>query len=100
MRLKRFTSIIALLLLGVFLGIKALDYHPLTHAQDDDRVKCELCTLSLLNESTSYDQVSNSIDLPVLWISPQTETSLAQFFAPKEDRVYPTLFGRPPPSRS
>ncbi len=98
MHVKRFTSLIALLLLGIFLGIKALDYHPLTHAQDDDRVKCELCTFSLLNESTSFDQVTISTSIPVLWSGPRGDISQALVSIPEKDRVNPTLFGRPPPA--
>ncbi|WP_188369592.1 hypothetical protein [Muriicola marianensis] len=98
MQVKRFTSVIALLLLGIFLGIKSLDYHPLTHAQDDDRVKCELCAFSLLHESTSFDQVTFSTAIPVLWSGTHSDISQALVSTKETDRVDPTLFGRPPPA--
>lgn len=96
MRQKRFTSVIAILLLGVFLGIKALDYHPLTHSQDEP-VKCELCTLSLLHESTSFDRVTSISYSPLCLEKPMETAGQVYVILFEDDPVFPTLFGRPPP---
>ncbi|NER09328.1 hypothetical protein SAMN06265375_1011176 [Muriicola jejuensis] len=96
MRHKRFTSVIAILLLGVFLGIKALDYHPLTHSQDEP-VKCELCTLSLLHESTSFDRVVSVTYTPVFWDKRMESMGPVAIILFEDDPVFPSLFGRPPP---
>ncbi len=96
MRQKRITSIIAILLLGVFLGIKALDYHPLTHSQDEP-VKCELCTLSLLHENTSFDRVKSISFVSLCWEKPMETIGQVNLLLFEDDPVFPALFGRPPP---
>lgn len=98
MRVKRSTSVIAFLLLAIFLGIKSMDYHPLTHAQDEEQVTCELCIFSLVQESTSFDQVTLSTNLPVLWSGTRGDISQSPMANKETEKVYPTLFGRPPPA--
>lgn len=88
---------IVILFLGILLGIKALDYHPLTHGQDSDAVKCELCIFSIWNESHSFDNSAYS-GLPIVnWVFHDERVIDFHKSIPVEEYTDTTLFGRPPP---
>ncbi len=89
-----------MLFLGILLGIKAMDYHLLTHAQDADEVKCELCTFALLNEVTPFDNVPSEPIVQGIPESPLSELLPAREPLFIEVPTYSALFGRPPPSLS
>ena len=86
-----------LLFLGIILGIKAMDYHPLTHTDDSDSVKCELCLFSQLNEAISYDGVTSFSVSPFLWGEPYRQAPDFLKAITTEEFSYATLFSRPPP---
>jgi hypothetical protein len=100
MRNKVFSSAVAILFLGILLGIKALDYHPLAHSQDADEVNCELCTFSLLNEAISYDRVTSSPSIAPVPETPVRELCPEPIAIYLDARSHSALFGRPPPSFS
>jgi hypothetical protein len=93
-------TLISLLLLTLFIGIKGLSYHPMTHAEEGDQVKCELCAFTYLNEVTSFNTVSETA-VAVLYVEgPAYElpgTFTVTYF---KESSFPVLFGRPPPAIS
>ncbi len=93
-------TFISLLLLTLFIGIKGLSYHPMTHAEEGDQVKCELCAFTFLNEVTSFNTVSPTA-LSVLFIEAPIQELPGTFTVTYiKESSFPVLFGRPPPAFS
>ncbi len=85
------------ILLGLFLGVKGLSYHALSHDDTGDTISCELCEFALLHETISYDLVVQSyFPAPSIQI-PLQQTSSSLFELNIEDAYNQAQFGRPPP---
>ena len=89
----------SLLLLLVFLGSKALEYHSVAH-RDEDRVACEYCDFALLLQTTPFEPAPESApEIP----GPLCETGQAEFnysFAYASSEPGFRNFCRPPPALS
>ncbi|MEZ2415364.1 hypothetical protein ACA086_10395 [Muriicola sp. E247] len=88
----------SLLLLGLFLLGKGISYHPLSHSDEADTEKCELCLFSVLSESFLYDTPAQAVKPAIVFNVPSQGhlESRDAFF--KEDNFFPSLFSRPPPA--
>jgi hypothetical protein len=88
----------SLLLLGLFLLGKGISYHPLSHTDEGDNEKCELCLFSVISESVLYDTPAQEVKpILVLNVSSQGLLEIRDAFF-KEDIFFPSLFSRPPPA--
>ncbi len=63
MKLRQFHTFAPLLLLLVFLGSKSLEYHPLSHS-DEDRASCEWCDFALVLQATPFEPAPDPVSLP------------------------------------
>ena len=88
----------ALFLLALFLGSKGLEFHALSHEQDNDQVTCEWCDYALVLQSTPFEPatVSHLVFTP----TESAQNSIpAKYLCSSQDRLaWEPLFGRPPPS--
>lgn len=97
MRQNSVKILFSFILLGLFLGVKGLSYHALSHDDTADTVSCELCEFALLNETITYDLAAQS-DFPAPFMqTPILETSCSLSEVNIENPFYQILFGRPPP---
>ncbi|MBT8312394.1 MAG: hypothetical protein HKP23_06135 [Flavobacteriaceae bacterium] len=88
----------SLLLLSLFLLGKGISYHPLSHTDEGDTEKCELCLFSVLSESVLYDTPTQEVEpSTVLNIPSQGLLEDRDEFL-KVDIYFPSLFSRPPPA--
>ena len=87
----------AILLLVLFLGAKAMEFHPLGHSEDGDTDRCELCDFALLVKATPFAApevtVLKTPEEPSL-VS-QVSSTFAQVLISKE--LEAGQFYRPPP---
>ncbi|NNJ87770.1 MAG: hypothetical protein HKP53_00085 [Eudoraea sp.] len=97
MRQNSVKIIFSFILLGLFLFVKGLSYHALSHDDTGDTISCELCEFALLNETISYDLAVQS-DLPAPSLqTPLQQTSGSLYEVNIEVAFDQVLFGRPPP---
>ena len=77
--------------------MRAVSYHPLTHADDESQIQCELCDLALLNEVTPAIATENpGIDLPFIsTVYTASPLDYASLF--RSDLLGEVYFCRPPP---
>lgn len=88
----------SLLLLGLFMLGKGISYHPLSHSDEGDTEKCQLCLFSVLSESVLYNTPAQKV-IPAIVLSVFSQELLVEgdeFF--KEDTFFPSLLSRPPPA--
>lgn len=87
-------------LLFIFISVKGLSYHPLTHSGEDKQAQCELCDFVLLNELTPiFLPGYTTVEAPAFQI-PIKETATAVIQAHLDDSMKASHFCRPPPSLS
>jgi len=88
----------ALFLLSLFLGSKGLEFHALSHEQDNDQVTCEWCDYALVLQSTPFEPATVS-HLDLIPTAAVQNPILSDFLSnPQERLAWEPLFGRPPPS--
>lgn len=88
----------ALFLLALFLGSKGLEFHALSHEQDNDQVTCEWCDYALVLQSTPFEPATVS-DLDFIPTASTQNQILTCYLSHAQDRLaWEPLFGRPPPS--
>jgi len=93
-------TFISLLLLTLFIGFKGLSYHPMTHTEDGEQVKCELCVFTCLNEVTSFNTASPAALSVLIMEAPLQELPGTFTVAYFKETSFPALFSRPPPAIS
>ncbi|MBT8280580.1 MAG: hypothetical protein KJO16_03310 [Muriicola sp.] len=98
MRQNSAKILFSFILLGLFLGVKGLSYHALSHDDTGDNISCEICEFALLNETISYD-LAGQTDFPAPLVQiPIRQSSFTLSEVNFEVPFYQILFGRPPPT--
>ena len=93
---KRFFT--ALFLLTLFLGSKGLEFHVLSHGQDNDQVTCEWCDYALVLQTTPVEPAT-VWHLDVIPTARAHNQILTRYLSDPQDRLaWEPLFGRPPPT--
>ena len=88
----------ALFLLTLFLGSKGLEFHVLSHGQDNDQVTCEWCDYALVLQTTPLEPATVS-HLDIIPTAPAQNQILTCCLSNPQDRLaWEPLFGRPPPT--
>ena len=84
--------------LVLFIGAKALEYHPLSHSDDGPTDRCELCDYALLMESTPFSAPEPTI-VEVPFIFPiEAEITLSFSYTLVSQEIEAGQFYRPPPA--
>mgnify|MGYP006987946041 CR=1 FL=1 len=99
MKMRRLHWLASLFLLLIFLGSKSIEYHTVSH-MDEDSIDCEWCDFALLLQATPYEPAPETppqIPLVAAYTG-EPEFAYAPGFVSK-DR-YLRNFCRPPPALS
>ena len=98
MKLQGFQWYLSIFLLLLFLGGKGLEYHPLTHSDENAPNECELCDFAILDLETPYTPGEEPTFDPCSHSAIEVtrpESSLPVFTSGQMTMGY---FCRPPPS--
>jgi hypothetical protein len=88
----------AILLLMLFLGAKAMEFHPMGHTEDGASDRCELCDFALLVKTTPFaPSEQTKLESPVE-LSPVTAVSIPSTQILISQELEAGQFYRPPPS--
>ena len=88
----------AVFLLALFLGSKGIEFHALSHAEDNDQVTCEWCDFALVLQSTPFEPTPEWQLAFVLSALIQNQTLTCYLSNPQDRLAWEPLFGRPPPT--
>jgi len=88
----------ALFLVSLFLGSKGLEFHALSHEQNNDQVTCEWCDYALVLQSTPFEPATVSQLDSIPTASDQNQLHTCYLSIPQDRLAWEPLFGRPPPS--
>lgn len=93
---KRLLS--AVFLLSLFLGSKGLEFHALSHEQDNNQVTCEWCDYALVLQSTPLEPATIAHLDFASTVSGQNQILTCYLSNPQDRLAWEPLFGRPPPT--
>lgn len=92
-----FKKRLPLLLLLLFVGVKASAFHPLTHKESEELIHCEFCTLVIQQELEDFD-APEAQNIPDEVLQPDVEKKQATYFStPYLRNIWKKYFSRPPP---
>ena len=99
MKMRQLHWFASLFLLLIFLGSKSMEYHTVTHV-DEDSMECEWCDFALLLQATPFEPASvASAEMVVTLTGPrQADYLYTPAFISREFDF--RNFSRPPPSLS
>ncbi len=99
MKMRQLHWFASLFLLLIFLGSKSMEYHTVTHV-DEDSMECEWCDFALLLQATPFEPASvASAEMVATLIETRRANYLfTPVFVAKESDF--RNFSRPPPSLS
>lgn len=90
---RKFFSLFFLIL---FVSVKGLNYHPMAHSSEEDLLKCELCEVVILHDTTpviftaAYDFETVDFELETAQVQKAEISTVSSFFG--------DFYCRPPPS--
>jgi hypothetical protein len=90
-------TFLSVFLLFLFLAIRGLSYHPITHAGESNQINCELCDLVLLSELTPVlNSAPPAYEIPFTTVI-VTTSAIGYTDFPGKPIAKACLFSRPPP---
>lgn len=94
----KYKAHISLLLLTIFLSIRLVGLHELTHSEDELSEECELCEVVISSNTTAFFSNENFDFEEQIALNFEDEIFYEYKSQFVQSKITSTLFGRPPPT--